>query len=445
MGDISKLLYGDDESIDIEYSEGLKNALRETKDLIDRDYKSPIFEATFQYDGVLVRVDVLIPVPDGWRAIEVKASTSVKDVHVIDCAIQLWVMKNCGLSINSISLGYVNNQFVCGGNDNYEGLLIEEELTKDAQKMEAEVVRLIADARAAVVGAMPDIQVGTHCSSPYRCDFEKYCWPAKAEYPVMGLRGSKAKLASWVNDGYEDIRDVPGSQIGSGTQQRIHRVTQAGAAEVLPDGREILSSLPYPRYYLDFETVGPAVPIWVGTRPYQTIPVQFSVHVDDGSKDGSAESMLHREFLDLSGSPPMRPLAEQLIEDLGNTGPVLMYTSYEKTAINALIDLFPDLSVPLQAIIDRLFDLHPVVRDNYYHPDMLGSWSIKSVLPALLPHMHYDDLEGIKEGMGASEGYLEAISSETTPERRDELEEQLLRYCKFDTEAMVEIVQFFTR
>ena len=141
----------------------------------------------------------------------------------------------------------------------------------------------------------------------------------------------------------------------------------------------------------------------------------------------------------------MRPCAEAMIEALGDTGPIYMYTGFERGVINRFIELFPELAEPLTAITDRLYDLHPVTRKNYYHPDMLGSWSIKAVLPALAPHMRYSDLEGIKEGMGASEGYLEAIGLDASPERKAELAEQLLRYCKFDTEAMVEIVQFFTR
>ena len=140
----------------------------------------------------------------------------------------------------------------------------------------------------------------------------------------------------------------------------------------------------------------------------------------------------------------MRALAEQMIDVLSDVGPVLMYTNYEKTVIEGLIELYPDLAKPLQKIIDRLFDLFPVVRENYYHPQMLGSWSIKAVLPAIAPHMNYAELEGIHEGMAASDGFIEAIDPETTPERKAELEEQLLRYCKFDTEAMVEIVRYFT-
>ena len=153
--------------------------------------------------------------------------------------------------------------------------------------------------------------------------------------------------------------------------------------------------------------------------------------------------MEHREFLDLSGDPPMRLLAEQMIDCLGDSGPVLMYTAYEKTVINGLIAMFPDLEEPLQRIVDRLFDLAPVVKNHYYHPGMLGSWSIKAVLPAIAPHMNYAELDGINEGMGASDGFIEAIAAETAPARNVELEEQLLRYCKFDTEAMVEIVRFF--
>ena len=153
--------------------------------------------------------------------------------------------------------------------------------------------------------------------------------------------------------------------------------------------------------------------------------------------------MRHEEFLDLSGTPPMRDLAEKMIACLGTEGPVLMYTNYEERVIEGLVDMFPDLELQLRGIIDRLFDLHPVVRDNYYHPEMLGSWSIKAVMPTISPDMDYAKLEGIREGTAASDGYIEAIDAGTSAERKEELRKQLLRYCRFDTEAMVEIVRFF--
>ncbi len=438
VGDIAQRLYGTEQSVEVAFD--FKTMLADTKRLIDGGTDFPIFEATFRHEGVLIRADVLIPDADGWRVIEVKASTSVKDYHVLDCAIQDWVLRNSGINVKSISLAHINNQFVYQGDGNYDGLLLENDLTDEVREMERDVLELVAKARDAVTGPMPLINVGAQCSKPYECQFMSYCWPMDAEYPVTGLGGGKAKLAAWVNAGCRDIRDVSSEDIDAELQQRIHRVTVSGEAEVIPGAREILEALPYPRYYLDFETIGPAVPVWAGTRPYAAIPIQWSCHIEESNSE-----LRHEEFLDISGEPPMRALAGKMIECLGNSGPVLMYTSYEKGVINGLIEMFPDLEDPLQGIVDRLVDLHPIVKAHYYHPKMLGSWSIKAVLPAMVPSMSYAELEGINEGTGASDGYLEAINPETDRVRKLELKEQLLRYCRFDTEAMVEIVRFLVK
>ena len=435
VGDIAQELYGTERSVEIEFN--FKTMVAATKRLIEGGADYPIFEATFRYENVLIRADVMIPEGNGWHVIEVKASTSVKDVHVLDCAIQDWVMRNSGINVLSISLAYINNQFVYEGGGNYDGLLLEKDLTKKVSSMEYEVLELVAKAREAVSGPNPVIDVGTHCNKPYVCQFISHCWPMDADYPVTGLGGGKAKLAEWVVAGYQDIRDVKRSEITSEQHQRIHRVTQSGEPEVLPGAKEILEALPYPRYYLDFETIAPAIPTWTGTRPYQALPIQWSCHIEEEGE------LQHEAFLDLSGRPPMRALAEQMIECLGESGPVFMYTSYEKTVINDLIEMFPDMEYQLRKIINRLWDLHPLVKAYYYHPDMFGSWSIKAVLPCIAPHMDYSRLAGIKEGTAASDGFLEAIAPDTDVARKTELEAQLLRYCKFDTEAMVAIVRSF--
>jgi len=444
VGEIAQQLYGTHESVEVPYNKQLAHAIRQTAELIEGGARFPIFEATLQHDGVLVRVDALLPDGDGWRAVEVKASTSVKEVHIVDCAIQYWVLRNVGLELRSIALAHIDNQFVYQGDGDYAGLIVEEDGTGRVLELVDSVPDLISKARAAVSGAVPDVPVGAHCNRPYDCQFQAYCWPMDAEYPLIGLRGGKDRLGEWVSAGCRDIRDVDCESISSAGQQRIHRVTCTGRPEVLDGARKAIEALAYPRYYLDFETIGPAVPIWAGTRPYVPAPIQWSCHIDDGSAEGSPDSLRHEEFLDLSGEPPMRLLAIKMIDCLGTSGPILMYTSYEKQVISGLMILFPDLAEPLQNIIDRLVDLHPIVKNHYYHPQMLGSWSIKAVLPAIAPHMDYSNLEGINEGMAASEGYLEAIHPGTTPERKAELEEQLLRYCKFDTEAMVEIARFFS-
>jgi len=440
VGAVARRIYGTPDAVDIEFDKRLGLLTARTRELLEGGADFPIFEATFRYEGVLVRVDVLMPDADGWRIIEVKASTSVKEYHVLDCAIQDWVLRNTGIDVTAVSLAHINNRFVYPGNDQYDGILVEHDLTDEVRALEPTVIDLVGRDREAVTGPRPDVNVGAQCSSPYDCPFIDHCWPTDTEHPVSGLGGGKAKLGEYVALGYRDICDVPAELITAETQQRIHRVTCSGEAELLGGARRELEDLSYPRYYLDFETIAPAVPLWAGTRPYEALAIQWSCHINE-----SPGRFRHREFLDLSGEPPMRTLMLELIECLGDEGPVFMWTRYEEGVLRNLLELYPDLAVSLKRIIDRLYDLHPVVKENYYHPRMLGSWSIKAVMPTINPEMDYAKLEGIKEGTGASDGFIEAIQPDISAERKAELYEQLRRYCRFDTEAMVEIVRYFTR
>ncbi len=439
VGEVAQQIYGSDDSVFIPYEGGLRHALKKTARLVKQGPAFPIFEATFQYGGVLVRVDALLPDGDGWRIVEVKASTSVKEQHSFDCAVQSWVFQGMGHRLNGIALAHVDNSFVYEGGGSYQGLLIEQDMAADVEHLQPGVPEWVREARDAAAGDEPDIPVGPHCFDPYECPFVSHCWSSDGDYPVLGLAGSKAKLAEFVREGFSDLRDVPASRLTE-RQQRIQRVTTAGQAELQAGAAEFVADLAYPRYYLDFETITPAVPIWAGTRAYETLPFQWSCHYE-----AAPGKMDHAEFLDLSGDPPMRRLAESLIRALGSEGPILMYTAYEKRMINGLIERFPDLELSLAAIVDRLVDLAPVTREHYYHPDMRGSWSLKAVLPTIAADMRYTELEGIQEGTGASEGYLEAIDAATTAERKAQLKGQLLRYCKFDTEAMVRLVRFLAQ
>ena len=436
VGDIAHRIYGTEDAVVIPYEGGMRHAIKKTARLVGEGPRYPIFEATFEHGGVLVRVDALLPDGDAWRIVEVKASTSVKDEHVFDCAAQRWVFEGLGLKLTRIALAHVDNTFVYEGEGDFDGLLIESDETENTETILPVVPDWIARARAAATGDEPAIGVGAQCFKPYECPFVSHCWPSDTEYPVQGLGGGKAKLGDLIAEGIDDIRDVPVARL-SEKQQWIQNVTRSGKADLLPGAREFVASLEYPRYYLDFETVSPPIPIWAGTRPYETLPMQWSCHFEP--EPGKLD---HAEFLDLTGDPPMRRLAESLIRALGKEGPVLMYTTYERGIINGLIARFPDLEAPLQAIVGRLVDLHPPTQHFYYHPAMAGSWSLKAVLPTIAADMQYSELDGIQEGTAASEGYLEAIQPDTTPERKAELKEQLLVYCKFDTEAMVRLVEF---
>jgi len=439
VGDIAIEIYGKGQGEVIPYEGGsLSPAIRRTKTLMDGMFRGPVFEATLQYKDVLVREDVLLPNGDNWDIVEVKASTKLKPEHIQDCAIQAWVHTGAGYEFERFSLAHINNQFTYKGDGDYSGILVEVDLSEQVGDLQTSVPVWVENAKQAVAGPMPDVPVGQHCFTPYECPFFKHCWPLDSEYPVHGLKGSRKKLGELVAAGYRDIRDVPADLLTARDQLRIRRVTLAGAPEILPEAGEFVRALPYPRYYLDFETVGPAIPVWPDTRPYQTVPFQWSCHIEDAPGE-----LRHHEFLELSGQPPMQALAEKLIADLGESGPVLMYTSYEKVVINGLAERLPDLAAGLLAIVARLVDLFPAIRASYYHPAMMGSWSIKAVLPTIAPEMDYADIEGIAEGMEASNAYLEAIQPGADPEKVEQVRKELLKYCKHDTLAMVRLVAFF--
>lgn len=440
VGEIAIEVYGQGGGVFLEYEDGLGSALAKTSALMNRAEHVPLFEATLEHEGVLVREDVLLPHGDSWRIVEVKASTKKKNEHVQDCAIQAWVHQGAGYPFENIALAHIDNQFVYQGDGDYSSILVEVDLTEQVRQLIPSVPVWVGRAREAVDGPMPELPVGQHCFTPYECPFFKHCWPVDSEYPVHGFRGSRQRLGELVTAGYRDIREVPPAALTSENQLRILRVTKSAQPEILPDAGEFVRALPYPRYYLDFETVGPAVPIWAQTRPYQALPFQWSCHIEEAPGE-----IRHTGFLDVSSEPPMRSLAEKMIADLGQEGPVLMYTSYERRVINGLAERFPDLADQLRSIIDRLVDLHPVTKANYYHPDMLGSWSIKAVLPTIAPDMDYANLEGVAEGTQASNAYLEAIRQDTSAERKAEIRRELIEYCAFDTLAMVRLVEFFSQ
>ncbi|HUG99024.1 MAG TPA: DUF2779 domain-containing protein [Gammaproteobacteria bacterium] len=410
-------------------------ALAQTAAQVARPGPLTLYEATFRHEGVLIRADVLVRDAAGRvRLVEVKASTGVKPVNHIDCAVQAWVLAGLGLAPERIELGHIDNRFVYPGGDDYEGLLVFVDLTDKVLTLLDEVPRWLAEDRAVLAGEMPGIRIGPQCRNPYECAFLPYCTPPQPHYPVSRLPGGGKAVWRLLEEGIDDIRDVPPGYLGNERQEWVRRVTVAGQAELRPAAGEALRALPWPRYYFDFETVAFPVPVWAGTRPYQPLPFQWSCHVE--SAPGVLE---HREFLADGGEAPMRRCAETLLEALGDEGPVMVYTNYEAGVLKTLAGMYPDLAPRLEAVAARLFDLHPLVRANYYHPDMLGSWSIKAVLPTLAPDLSYAALGEVQEGNAASDAFQEIMAPETPAGRRASLRRDLSRYCALDTLAMVRL------
>jgi hypothetical protein len=379
-----------------------------------------------------------------WRVVEVKSSTSVKDYYHDDVAIQSFVARAAGVPLESISLAHIDNTWTYPGGEKYQGLLKENDLTEEAFARTKEVKGWIADAqKVANKSSEPALKTGAHCNTPYPCGFISYCQSKEpqAKYPVALLPRIKAKaLKALINDGgVIDLREVP-DELLNHQQRTVKNHTLSGkpffdamgAAASLADHK-------LPAFFLDFETIQFAVPIWKGTHPYQQIPFQFSVH-----RLSPAAKVEHVPFLDLSGDDPRSRLAEALIAACGEQGPIFAYNApFEIARIKELAEQFPRLEKPLLAISARTVDLLRVAEQNYYHPSQEGSWSLKKVVRPIAPDLDYDKLNGVKDGGMAMKAYLEAISQLTAGPRKKEINEQLLAYCWLDTYATIRLWQFF--
>jgi len=423
----------------IQHQENLSRALEETQQLLGQSSQSHLFEATFSSEGVLVRVDILEQNKAGLSLTEVKAATSVKAQYYHDCAIQAWVVQQSGYRLSSIQLAHINNRFVYEEEGDYTGLLHVEDVTDEVYALLPEVERWVEACQKTLAGEMPDIEVGAHCKTPYECPFYHHCDTINTDYPVTTLPRGKKQAQTLLDEGIVDIRDIPPGRLTNKKHIRVREVVLSDQPYLDPRARSILQALPYPRYYLDFETIAFAVPIWLGTRPYQQLPFQWSCHIEKETGE-----MCHEEFLDVSGAAPMRPFAERLIATLGDSGPVIVYNAaFENRIMRELAEMYPDLAPDLEAIMERVFDLLPVARDYYYHPAMHGSWSIKAVLPTISPDLDYHLLEEVQHGEEAQEAYLECIHPETSAERKLALTRHLKKYCALDTLAMVRIAHYF--
>ena len=441
VGEVAQQLFPD--GILIGDDDDLSAALASTKSAMATDPDRPIFEATFQHEGMLVRADLLLPTPNGYRMVEVKSSASVKPYHLDDCAIQAWVLEQNGIALASIELAHIDTAFEYKGDGNYHGLFHHAPLGEMVYPLLGLVPSWIAEARRVLSGDEPAIASGAQCDDPFECPFKAYCnrnttQPVLPEYSLDVLARMRATTKEELREkGFEDALQVPAQYLNE-TQRRIQRVSQSGQAELTQEAAQTLAALPYPRYYLDFETINLAVPRWARTSPYSTqVPFQWSCHIEHGPGQ-----LQHSMFLDVSGGDPRRACAETMIEALGNNGPVFVYfQAFEKGRIAELAVLFSDLAPALHAINARIVDLLPLAKLSYYHPDMKGSWSIKAVLPTLAPDLDYTQLV-VGNGGDAQAAYREILHPNTPAVRKQDLTKGLREYCTLDTLAMVRLAWF---
>ena len=409
----------------------------------------PIFEAGFQTKEAMALADVMLPVRKGgqraWKMVEVKSSTTVKDYHRDDVAIQMFIAQAMGVPVATAAVACIDRSWTYPGGGDYDGLLVETDVTADAAGRKDEVRGWISGAHAIVANkSEPAVRMGRHCSDPFECSFSAHCQglvPA-AEHPISVLPGAlgKSLRALVETSAVTELSQVP-DELLNDKQQRVKQVTLSGKRFFdKTAAARALAAHKLPAYFMDFETIQFAVPIWKGTRPYQQIPFQFSVH-----RLSRTGTLAHESFLDLSGKDPSLAFAKALLEACGTQGPVFSYNAgFEVSRIRDLSARFPKLAKGLNALAERVVDLLPVARDHYYHPAQEGSWSIKAVLPTLCPELNYGELEGVQDGGMAMDAFMEALDPATSRERKAEIERQLIAYCALDTLALVRLWSAFS-
>ena len=443
VGDLAMGYYGDFAEVPFDPN-NWDGMIARTRELVEVGTHN-VCEATFSFDGNLCMVDILRVESDGVHIVEVKSSTHVNDIYYHDMAYQTWVLTECGMRVKSVSLMHLNSQYVREGKLDLRQLFTVEDCTETVFGMLGGVEAYVEELRRiSSMADEPEVGIGQQCKRPYECGYRGWCWRHLPTPSVFDLNRIQMRTAlGLAGKGILSIEDVAAAGVAKSPRQRAQVECETrGLSEIVDTEKvaDFLGTLSFPLYFLDFETMQPAVPPFDGVRPYQQIPTQYSLHILR-----SPESELeHQEFLADAHGDPRRSVAEHLVADIPTDACTLAYNmGFEKGRIREVADAFPDLAPHLLDIAGNMRDLmDPFAKGWYYARAMGGSNSIKTVLPALFPddpELDYHALEGVHNG-GEAMVAFEALAGMGN-EDAAVVREQLMRYCELDTLAMVRIWQ----
>lgn len=449
VGDLAMGYFGD--FVEVKNNFRYASMAKKTSELISDAYEAAlegkpfsVCEATFLDSGMVCMADIVNVAGDReLDVVEVKSSTKVKEYHVFDLAYQVHLIERCGYKVRTASVMHVNPAYVLDGDLDLRGLFTLVDLTEEVRELASEVKRAVPELiEYRMSEEEPEVEIGAHCNSPHPCGYQGWCWRDVPEGSVFDLAGmGRVKGFRHFSEG-----NVTFEQALAGMKlnpvQRAQALAETGQGDTLEVEKvgEFLGGLRYPLYFLDFETVQPAVPIYRGTKPWQQVPTQFSVHwLDEPGGD-----LRHAEFLAYHAGDPRRGVAEALCDAIPMGSCTLAYNmAFEKGRIKELAGTFPDLAGHLMDIHDNMADLMTPFKNGWvYLKAMKGSYSIKKVLPAMFPddpELDYGRLEGVHDGSEAMEAF--AKLAEMPEAEKAAARESLLRYCELDTLAMVRIFE----
>jgi predicted RecB family nuclease len=426
--------------VEVRSERGLDQAIRTTRELVANPEVPTIFEGAFEHGGVLVRVDILHRRSDGrWRLVEVKSATAVKKEHLDDVGIQYSVLRRSGLDVASACLAHVNRNYVYQGGDiDPRQFFRIRNLTRRVERFQPKLTfQLRSEFAVLAMPQPPEIAPGRHCPDPVTCEFYDRCNPPRPNDHIGYLPRIQASATKELAEmGIESIRDIPDDFELTEIQRRAATCVQTGEPWYSPDLHDVLGGLAYPLYFADFETVNRAIQRFAGMRPYDQIPFQWSVHVQ--RQPGAKPE--HHEFLATEASDPRREFIASLCDTLGGRGSIMVYHQpFEEQRLSDLAMWLPEFAGRIKKIKSRLWDLLPVIRNCVYHPAFAGSYSLKSVLPALVPEMTYDGMQ-VANGQDAGLAWESLIRGGMDQVERDRIRKALLDYCGQDTLALVRVL-----
>jgi hypothetical protein len=427
----------------------LSDAIRDTRELVANPEVPVIFEATFEHSGVLVRVDVLKRNSGGFHLTEVKSATKIKPEYTDDVSIQKYAMGGCGVQVKETNLMHLNRDYIYDGAVGADGRRVYDIsrlfATEEVQPQSDGQVSRTLDEQFRVLAQPqpPNVEPSSQCNSPYYCEFYDHCHPVWPDGDIRSLPIAGCKIEALRDAGITSIDQLPGL---IALRERFHLTKKEckfalGAKEkgvqINPALVAELDSLHYPLYFMDFETVFPALPLFAGLRPYDQLPFQWSVHV---LREPGAEPE-HHEFLATDTNDPRRDFISSLCAVMGEIGNIVVYNAtFEKLRLSELGASLPEFAGRIKSIQGRLWDLLPVMRKHVYHPAFAGSYSLKDVLPALVPDMTYEGML-VAGGQDAGIAWESLVRGTLDQSERDKIRKALLDYCGQDTLAMVRLLE----
>ena len=447
---------------EVEYTKDYEQMIRQTKEFMDEGVKD-IFEATFQYENILVMVDILHQNEDGsYEIYEVKSSTwnniestskqkKKLENYIQDASIQYYVLNGLGLDINEIFITLLSKNYIRKENLDHEQLFHHERVTEKIIELQPNIPSTLKGMREVIkdTGSEPAIDIGSHCKSPYQCDAYDYCWKTQREIPDYSVFNvfshSPKKSQELYSQGITAVKDIPDDFSMTELQQLKVDVWKNQNTHIEKEKlKEFVNTMHFPIYYFDFETISPPVPEYQGESPFNKFPFQYSLHIE--YEDGE---VIHEEALENPDTDGRENIARKITEQIPKDSCIVAFnSSFEMGVFENLANHFPQYEAHLKNLHSNFVDLWDPFKNNFYvSHEMRGLHGIKTVLPALVPDHKdaYKNLDLVKNGNEAMYIYNmlgeEIRKKDSDSELISRYRSSLKEYCELDTYGMVQIVK----